>query len=330
MRPLSAPTIRLCSLLSLPSLILAAASFDCSDIVKDRIRFNLKPLGGPHVVHWIETEELITHNHTYTIDICQPLKRTKGVPADEECPNGARVCGIDYVTGKNDNTSRIEHVVPIAGDFIHSTAGWDPKWQLLKNSGSHADADREGLLIEFNGGKFPFNDKKGVPQKAMIEMVCDKDRSGLEGDEEDDRPKEDGDEKEKRDDEGEEKGEEGEKKNKSLTFVSYKQEGDPAVGVLRLEWKTKYACEDAVNNPDLNPKDGWGFFTWFLIILFLCISAYLIFGSWLNYNRYGARGWDLLPHGDTIRDIPYLVKDWGRRVVSTIQGPGSRGGYSAV
>jgi len=64
--------------------------------------------------------------------------------------------------------------------------------------------------------------------------------------------------------------------------------------------------------------------------LFLAVAAYLIFGSWLNYNRYGARGWDLLPHGDTIRDIPYIMSDWGRRVMNTVQGGGSRGGYSAV
>jgi autophagy-related protein 27 len=64
--------------------------------------------------------------------------------------------------------------------------------------------------------------------------------------------------------------------------------------------------------------------------IFLGTAAYLIFGSWLNYNRYGARGWDLLPHGDTIRDIPYLLKDWTRRVLNTVQGSGSRGGYSAV
>lgn len=64
--------------------------------------------------------------------------------------------------------------------------------------------------------------------------------------------------------------------------------------------------------------------------LFLCVAAYLIFGSWLNYNRYGARGWDLLPHGDTIRDVPYIMQDWIRRVVSTLQGGGPRGGYSAV
>lgn len=90
MRLLSTSALHVSSFLTLPSLILAAASFDCSDIVKDKIRFNLKPLGGPHVVHWIEDEELIIHNHTYTIDICQPLKRTKGVPTDQECPLGSR------------------------------------------------------------------------------------------------------------------------------------------------------------------------------------------------------------------------------------------------
>jgi hypothetical protein len=63
---------------------------------------------------------------------------------------------------------------------------------------------------------------------------------------------------------------------------------------------------------------------------FLAIAAYLIFGSWLNYNRYGARGWDLLPHGDTIRDIPYIAKDFARKVAGTVQGGGSRGGYAAV
>ena len=64
--------------------------------------------------------------------------------------------------------------------------------------------------------------------------------------------------------------------------------------------------------------------------VFLGVATYLIFGSWLNYNRYGARGWDLVPHGDTIRDIPYILKDMGRNVVNTVSGPGPRGGYSAV
>lgn len=66
--------------------------------------------------------------------------------------------------------------------------------------------------------------------------------------------------------------------------------------------------------------------------VFLGAAAYLIFGSWLNYTRYGARGWDLVPHGDAIRDLPYIVADWGRTAVNTVQGRShaSRGGYSAV
>ena len=64
--------------------------------------------------------------------------------------------------------------------------------------------------------------------------------------------------------------------------------------------------------------------------LFMLTATYLIFGSWLNYTRHGARGWDLVPHGDTIRDVPYLMKDWTRSVLNTVQGSGSRGGYSAV
>lgn len=64
--------------------------------------------------------------------------------------------------------------------------------------------------------------------------------------------------------------------------------------------------------------------------VFLAVAAYLIFGSWLNYNRYGARGWDLLPHSDTLRDVPYLLKDWIRSLLNTVQSSGSRGGYSAV
>ncbi|CAG8236042.1 unnamed protein product [Penicillium nalgiovense] len=101
--------------------------------------------------------------------------------------------------------------------------------------------------------------------------------------------------------------------------------------ILQLDWRTKYACDEYEKEKGDTPSSkSWGFFTWLIIIAFLFIAAYLIFGSWLNYNRYGARGWDLLPHGDTIRDIPYIFQDWLRRVVNTLQGAGSRGGYSAV
>jgi hypothetical protein len=64
--------------------------------------------------------------------------------------------------------------------------------------------------------------------------------------------------------------------------------------------------------------------------VFLGTAAYLILGSWFNYQRYGARGWDLVPHGDFFRDVPYLAADWVRKVFDTLQGSGTRGGYTAV
>lgn len=136
-------------------------------------------------------------------------------------------------------------------------------------------------------------------------------------------------------------------------FVSYQVESVPNSKkneqnwVLRIRWKTIHACEDEAGKSS-GSGSHWGFFTWFIIMsvssrntksssltyfsnsLFLLVAAYLIFGSWLNYNRHGARGWDLLPHGDTIRDIPYLLKDWGRAVVDTVQGTHTRGGYNQI
>ena len=58
--------------------------------------------------------------------------------------------------------------------------------------------------------------------------------------------------------------------------------------------------------------------------------GYLLFTAWLNYTQYGARGWDLLPHSDAIRDIPYILADWGRKIVGTFSSGGARAAYSAV
>jgi len=303
----------------------SAVTFDCADIVVKKVRFDISPLKGPHSVHWLDdSTPAMTSNYTFTLDICAPLQRTQGVDKKDECPHGTRVCGIE-----RDGTSpEIIRVIPIAGNYEHDYGRpLDPRITRLKDSDSTADADKEGLRIELHGGKMPFEDKgkSGHQQKALVEFICDPERDGLEGDEPDKREKSEGRAEglEKRD------GDENKKDKKSLKVRSYKFEGDNEVGVLRMEWRTKYACEKS-QSPVPAKSEGWGFFTWFIIILFLAVAAYLIFGSWLNYNRYGARGWDLLPHGDTIRDIPYLLKDWARSIMSTIQGGGSRGGYSAV
>jgi len=352
----------LLSLLALSSLLPQAAwaSFDCKDILADGAHFNFKELGGPHVVHWQESDlaKELEWKYNFTLDICNSLKWHKGGNLASECHHGARVCGIreniDLATGGNSTITPID----IAGTYTTQTGrGIDAKFENLGNSKSNQDAGREGVRATLNGGRFPFDSKReGVNQRAIIEFVCDKERSGLEGDEKDDSPhQDDGKDDEKdgdnKDDkkEGDDKKKEGDdkkdgklrrreekSKNKcedtdnSLRFCGYQMENedkDKKVQTLRLEWRTKYACLDA---PSPDGGSHWGFFGWFFIIVFLAIAAYLIFGSWLNYNRYGARGWDLLPHGDTIRDMPYIAKDFARKVAGTVQGSGSRGGYATV
>ncbi|KAF1996364.1 hypothetical protein P154DRAFT_416157, partial [Amniculicola lignicola CBS 123094] len=340
-------------------------AFDCKDIKpQGGSKYSFGELGGPQIVHWKDEdlEHDFTYNYNFTVDLCANLKRPKGSKSEEFCHPGTRICAIRETTSMDDDNNTVTiNPIEIAGTYkSYNNRAIDARFFPLSSSKSHSDVDREGIRAELHGGRFPFDDKKrGTDQMAIIEFVCDSERTGLEGEEEDTGEKEpdSGDDKndggkkddDKKDDdkkEGDDKKKEGRSSlstreakcegsdKKSLRFCGYQLEDvgdkkDKQVKVLRLEWRTKWACKNAPRDAD-NGSSHWGFFTWFIIILFLATAAYLIFGSWLNYNRYGARGWDLLPHGDTIRDVPYILKDWGRRVVGTIQGPGSRGGYSAV
>ncbi|KAI0179921.1 autophagy-related protein 27 [Hypoxylon sp. FL1284] len=341
----------------------AASMLRCDHIQADSQKFDLSPLGGPHSVVTSHTIGEVTHNTTYTVDICRALRKSKGAKKDEECPNNTRVCAIRRLG------DTFDEAFPIAGELL-GREGWDldPEVTRLSTSDSHSDSQKEGVRIVMKGGFYPTPSGGKRPQRAIIEFVCDPKRNGTEGEwNPADDKYEDGDDPAKRDeafgpqtsnpllyraedDGGEDGGDDnddggdggdgglpkevqlGIEKDPSFIFNSYEPLDDNSnIDVLRLTWKSKYACEARDDDgSDERPSPHWGFFTWLVILIFLGTAAYLIFGSWLNYNRYGARGWDLLPHGDTIRDIPYLLKDWTRRVLNTVQGSGSRGGYSAV
>lgn len=197
-------------------------------------------------------------------------------------------CGIEYDYNLADGSSTIKKVIPIAGEFSGSHGPpLDPVLTRLKNSPSHGDANKEGVRVELNGGRYPFDKSSGQSQKAIIEFQCDPTRTGLEGLENDSREKDDDEspaerrspvpEGEKKDgnaeDGGDGKGEgegdgQGDKDESSLTLVSYRVEGeaDREAGVLRLNWKTKYACEGQTAHKPSSSSSGWGFFTWFLIM----------------------------------------------------------------
>lgn len=67
----------------------ALAMLDCQKIKADGYMFNLGELKGPHsvVTSWYDSGSDTYHNTTYTVDICNPLKKSdKG----KECPKGTR------------------------------------------------------------------------------------------------------------------------------------------------------------------------------------------------------------------------------------------------
>lgn len=325
----------------LPATI-SAITLDCEHIVVDKQSFKFGKLGGPKSVHFQDFRPPNVHNTTFTFDVCNPLKIDPEISKDQQCPHGTRLCAIDKEWRGGEELA-VSAVIPIAGEYTTRTGkGLDPKYTRLNGSESHADAGLEGLRMEIKGGMYG-----KIKQKAIIEFVCDSEVEGTEGFEDEAalmvrrsmkdsamRTSEDDDEDDGGDGEDESPSFPDLDEGKALQFNSYKTERDDWQ-VLRLTWKTKYACESQAGDDDGNSGDEsksshWGFFTWFIIIVFLLAAAYIIFGSWLNYNRYGARGWDLIPHGDTIRDLPYIARDWIGSLSDKLRGGGSRGGYSAV
>lgn len=162
----------------------------------------------------------------------------------------------------------MDEVYPIAGSYATSTGkGLEPKYERLEDL---PDSDMTGLRLELHGGTY-----KKKSQMAVIDMQCDPERTGNEK-----SPVKDG-----KDDEDEKlrsleantkdnpQGDNEEGEENSLRFVSYKEEDEKkGVRVLRLDWRTKYACQSYEEDDDDggNETDGnvrhWGFFTWFIIM----------------------------------------------------------------
>jgi hypothetical protein len=250
-------------LLALPAATLAA-TLDCEKIRIDKQDFNLAAIGGPKTVHLQEYDPPSIANTTFTIDICNKLKRDEAIENSKQCPMGTQVCGVEEIYDTTDGSHHTFKVQPIAGEFTASHGrALDPRWTRLKGSASNEDVEREGLRLELNGGKYP-ETKAGKPHKAIVEFLCDAKLTGNEGFE---------DVKEKRAEGGEDNGGDEDitlpdlDKGKSIEFVSFKTEGEDQTKVLRLRWKTKYACEGAEAAPAAPKKSSsWGFFTWFLIM----------------------------------------------------------------
>lgn len=175
----------------------------------------------------------------------------------------------------------MQAVIPIAGDLTnHGGSSMEPKYTRLKTSDSGADAKKEGIRLVLHGGIDNVTKRK---QQAIVEMVCDKEKTGKEGewDPKDDKYEPGQEETEEEEgspaagkrkradgDEGKDDSSEHQllKPDSALIFDSYGPlSEDKQIDVLRLTWNTKYACEGLPE--DEYPSDShWGFFTWLVIL----------------------------------------------------------------
>ncbi|KAF3319545.1 hypothetical protein TWF173_000168 [Orbilia oligospora] len=193
---------------------------------------------------------------TYTINPAGKIELSKDEKEDR-CPDGTQVCMISRLWYGDKPDEHAAQIIPFGN--IESPKDSEPEYTIMR------DEEKKvlGLNVTFHGPEY--GDKK-LKQNAIVKFLCDQEMTGLE------EPDKDG------------------KGTNALKFVAY--EGDQTV---TLEWRTKYACEKPLGEAPAPSQGSWGFFTWFIVIVFLVVAAYLIFGSWLNYNKYDARGYVQLP-----------------------------------
>lgn len=163
------------------------------------------------------------------------------------------VCAIERLINRVENVNATIDAFPIAGEYTLSHGGaLDPKWTRLKSSASNADKKKEGVRLEMHGGK----DNDGQKQKAIVEFLCDinprDDRRRdllVAENEDDDGTGEDGDK------EGEEVDDD---HGGKLKLVSWDVE--EGTKVFRLDWTSKYGCEDVKDDGTGSSSGHWGEF----------------------------------------------------------------------
>jgi hypothetical protein len=314
-----------------PLSVSGASPLRCGELEVEGHKFDFSALKGPHTVTTSEFHPPTYSNTTYTLDLCAYLKRKDDVKKGDACPSSTRgesfppgadpslrtdvtlshmafctdlnvpflrrtVCAIKHLVDPRKDPKdgdSVEAVIPIAGDLAdHGGKAFDFNATRLKSSDSAAESKREGVRIVLKGGVY-----EGREQKAVVDMVCDKERTGTEGEwDSEDKYDPEGEKEKEKERRDEEKMEEGDKKegegdkdggggnkggkaddevgwterqlkkeNAALVWEGYTRQ--ESSDTLQLTWYTKYACETSA--PEVKPDDPsshWGFFTWMVIL----------------------------------------------------------------
>lgn len=122
---------------------------------------------------------------------------------------------------------------------------------------------------EYSDGKDGNDNKKKKSVGAVIEFKCDPDRSGLEGirDVADGSTEDQQQQQQTRQLVRADENDSADNNSESLQFKSFGLVDDDSY-VLKLDWRTRYACDDYLKNrnDEQSSSSRWGFFTWLIIM----------------------------------------------------------------
>jgi hypothetical protein len=251
--PAPAAAAAAAALLLLSPAVVSAASWGC-EYVENGLKYDFKELSGKHELYHVEDRFPHKRNTTWQINPCGPLQKTKEDHPKDQCPAGTYICGLVRFVD-DEGKSTLEEIIPVAGD-VDTSHKLDVEAKRFDEDGVN------GLRVIYNGGKYGDHE-----QRAVVRFVCDMERTGLEGTPTLDGGSEGKEGQKERRDEGKDKDE----KDPSLKFVSYQYNEGAGKDELRLDWKTRLACEEYVRNKDKNGGDpnsssSWGFFTWVFVL----------------------------------------------------------------
>lgn len=212
------------------------------------------------------------------------------------------MCGIEKVQLPDSDEWNLVGIIPVSGDAKHPGT-------------SNVTSTATGLQLELAGGAW--GDLTDL--RAVIDFVCDHDDD----------------------------------KESTLEFANFDFK------TLRLSWTSRHACsksapgtppekapssptptDPAPSEPDLTTPDnpdkdvnveggGWGFFTWVFVLGLLGCVAYVGLHAWRNYKRYGTVTPANARSSEFLRDIPFLLRDFVRKVAGTFSA-GTSTGYTSV
>ncbi|KAF8513098.1 autophagy-related protein 27 [Hysterangium stoloniferum] len=276
-------------------MVLSQSALDCNEPVSvNGVNYDFSSVASEQTIESGIMDTPPTKNvFQLRFNICQDLSRSDGISDADQCPAGTRAC-LSQINKKEGLDDRIITVVPVA-----QSSQLNPEYTILQSP--------LGISLQLHGPSYPPDSLPSTPQSLNLTLLCTQDG-----------------------------------RESSPAFLNYTD------GIVSVEWKSKSGCSVASDGDSGNDNNGGAgdggekaeepsntggsSIGWFFLVVLIAFAGYFALGAYYNYNNFGATGWDLVPHRDFWRDVPYLFRDFADHLCTTLRPghKGSRRGYMAV